>query len=176
MRLLVDEHGMEWDPAWRVTVNALSYANHTLQPETLEQWPRSLFTALLLRHMETVDEINRRHIDDVRRRFPGDEARVARISFINENGAEGENTPSSIVRIGGQRRLSGSGTLDTPVHSERRAHRQVLLRSRHSRLLLGNMENLARQRPGLIPGAARSASSPWLSERRSGRAVTAAGW
>jgi glycogen phosphorylase len=88
MRLLVDEHGMEWEPAWRVTVGAMSYTNHTLLPEALEQWPRSLFSALLPRHMEIIDEINRRHLEEVRKRFPGDEERARRLSLIS--GGDGE--------------------------------------------------------------------------------------
>jgi len=86
MRLLVDEHEMEWEAAWHVTQNALSYTNHTLMPEALEQWPRSLFGSLLPRHLEIIDEINRRHLDNVRAKFPGDEGRVARLSLINEEG------------------------------------------------------------------------------------------
>ncbi len=86
MRLLIDEHCMEWDAAWHVTQHTLSYTNHTLLPEALEQWPRRLFGALLPRHLEIVDEINRRHLEDVRQRFPGDEERAQRLSLIDENG------------------------------------------------------------------------------------------
>ena len=82
MRLLVDEHGLEWDAAWHVTQNCLSYTNHTLLPEALEQWPRSLFASLLPRHLEIIDEINRRHLAGVRAQFPGDEERVRRLSLI----------------------------------------------------------------------------------------------
>ena len=92
MRLLVDEHFMEWDVAWHVTQHALSYTNHTLLPEALEQWSRSLFGSLLPRHLEIVEEINRRHLIDVRRRFPGDEGRVQRLSLINEHGSQGEKS------------------------------------------------------------------------------------
>ena len=85
MRLLVDEHGLEWDVAWHVTQNCLSYTNHTLLPEALEQWPRSLFASLLPRHLEIIDEINRRHLEGVRAQFPGDEERVRRLSLVNES-------------------------------------------------------------------------------------------
>jgi starch phosphorylase len=90
MRLLMDEHNLEWDAAWHVTQHALSYTNHTLMPEALEQWPRSLFSTLLPRHMEIVDEMNRRHLDDVRKKFPGDEERAKRLSLITESGSNGE--------------------------------------------------------------------------------------
>jgi glycogen phosphorylase len=86
MRLLVDEYRMEWDAAWHVTQHTLSYTNHTLMPEALEQWPRSLFGSLLPRHLEIVDEINRRHMIDVRKKFPGDEARAERLSLIGDGG------------------------------------------------------------------------------------------
>ncbi len=86
MRLLVDEHGIEWDTAWYVTQNTLSYTNHTLLPEALEQWPRSLFASLLPRHLQIVEELNRRHLENVRHKFPGDENRLSRLSLIDENG------------------------------------------------------------------------------------------
>ena len=90
MRLLVDEHSMEWDAAWHVTQHTLSYTNHTLLPEALEQWSRSLFGSLLPRHLEIIEEINRRHLIDVRQKFPNDEGRVQRLSLINENGGHSE--------------------------------------------------------------------------------------
>jgi glycogen phosphorylase len=92
MRLLVDEHATDWDTAWHVTQNALSYTNHTLMPEALEQWPRNLFGSLLPRHLEIIEEINSRHLNNVRQKFPGDPDRVERLSLINENGANGEKT------------------------------------------------------------------------------------
>jgi starch phosphorylase len=88
MRLLIDEHGMEWNTAWNVTQNTLSYTNHTLMPEALEQWPQDLFGSLLPRHLEIIDEINVRHLDNVRAKFPGDEGRVRRLSLINEEGGK----------------------------------------------------------------------------------------
>jgi starch phosphorylase len=86
MRLLVDEHSLEWDTAWSVTQHTLSYTNHTLMPEALEQWPRNLFGSLLPRHLEIVDEINRRHLENVRQRFPSDGERAQRLSLIDESG------------------------------------------------------------------------------------------
>jgi len=86
MRLLVDENNMDWDTAWRVTTTSLSYTNHTLMPEALEKWPVPLFGALLPRHLEIIEEINRRHLEDVRLRFPEDEEKVQRLSIIEEVG------------------------------------------------------------------------------------------
>lgn len=89
MRLLVDEHGLAWDEAWRITQQAVSYTNHTLMPEALETWEVPLFEALLPRHMEIVYEINRRFLEEIRSRFPGDEALVRRLSLIDEGHEHG---------------------------------------------------------------------------------------
>jgi starch phosphorylase len=86
MRLLVDENRMDWDLAWNVTTHTLSYTNHTLMPEALEKWPIPLFGAMLPRHLEIIEEINRHHLDEVRSRFPGDEERVQRLSIIDNSG------------------------------------------------------------------------------------------
>ncbi|WP_137149457.1 glycogen/starch/alpha-glucan phosphorylase [Mycolicibacterium sp. CR10] len=86
MRLLVDERELGWDEAWRVTVATLGYTNHTLLPEALETWSLSMFARFLPRHLEIIYEINRRFLDEVRARFPGDEDRVRRMSLIGEDG------------------------------------------------------------------------------------------
>jgi starch phosphorylase len=86
MRLLIDEHGMDWDAAWTITHRTCGYTNHTLMAEALEKWSLPLFGALLPRHLEIVEEINRRFLDAVRRQFPGDEALVSRLSLIDESG------------------------------------------------------------------------------------------
>ena len=87
MRLLVDVHDVDWDTAWDVTVRTTGYTNHTLLPEALETWPVDLFGRLLPRHLEIVYEINHRLLADVRRRCPGDEDLVQRLSLIDERGA-----------------------------------------------------------------------------------------
>ena len=86
MRLLMDEHGLGWDEAWDITSRSFNYTNHTLLPEALETWPLPLFPRLLPRHLEIVYEINRRFLDEVRERFPGDDARLSRLSLIDERG------------------------------------------------------------------------------------------
>jgi starch phosphorylase len=87
MRILLDEAGLGWDESWDITVRTLAYTNHTLLPEALEAWPVELFERLVPRHLEIVYEINRRFLDDVARRHPGDAARIARVSLVEE-GAE----------------------------------------------------------------------------------------
>ncbi len=86
MRLLVDERLLPWEQAWDLTRRILAYTNHTLLPEALETWSLPLFRSLLPRPLEIIYEINRRFLEDVRRRYPGDEARVARMSLIDEAG------------------------------------------------------------------------------------------
>ncbi|MFO1270434.1 MAG: glycogen/starch/alpha-glucan phosphorylase [Rubrivivax sp.] len=86
MRLLIDEQQMEWPEAWEITRKTFGYTNHTLLPEALERWPLPLFGAVLPRHLEIIFEINARFLVDVRLRFPGDEAMLARLSLIDEHG------------------------------------------------------------------------------------------
>jgi glycogen phosphorylase len=84
MRLLLDEAQLGWDHAWDLTRQTLAYTNHTLLPEALEKWPLPWFALLLPRHLEIILEINRRLIEEVRTRFPGDDGRVGRVSLIEE--------------------------------------------------------------------------------------------
>ena len=86
MRLLVDEHSMDWDQAWTITQQACGYTNHTLLSEALEKWSVQLFGRLLPRHLELIYEINRRFLDDVRAAHPGHDQLVGRLSLIDEAG------------------------------------------------------------------------------------------
>jgi starch phosphorylase len=86
MRLLVDEYVLPWDDAWEITQRTFAYTNHTLLPEALEQWPLGLFGKVLPRHLQIIYEINVRFLDEVRIKFLGDEARLSRLSLINEGG------------------------------------------------------------------------------------------
>jgi len=89
MRLLLDEYQMEWDRAWAITRRSFAYTNHTLLPEALETWPLELFQRNLPRHIEIIYEINKRFLDDVRIRFIDDNARLARMSLIDEGAGDG---------------------------------------------------------------------------------------
>jgi len=86
MRLLVDDHGIDWERAWSITRRTLAYTNHTLLPEALERWAIALFQRVLPRHLEIIYEINARFLDEARIRFLGDEQRLARLSLIDESG------------------------------------------------------------------------------------------
>ncbi|XP_061155342.1 glycogen phosphorylase, muscle form [Syngnathus typhle] len=86
MRVLVDEEKLPWDKAWDVCVRTCAYTNHTVLPEALERWPVDLFAHLLPRHLEIIFEINRRHLENVAAKFPGDHERLARMSLVEEGG------------------------------------------------------------------------------------------
>jgi len=84
MRVLLDNARLGWDEAWDLTRRTLAYTNHTLLPEALEKWPEVWFEIMLPRHLEIIYEVNRRLLDDVRLRYPGDEERVQRVSLVEE--------------------------------------------------------------------------------------------
>jgi starch phosphorylase len=86
MRLLIDEHLMDWDQAWAITQKTCGYTNHTLLSEALEKWPLALFAKFLPRHLEIIFEINRRFLEEVRSRYPGNDELLRRLSLIDEAG------------------------------------------------------------------------------------------
>ncbi|HTQ97205.1 MAG TPA: glycogen/starch/alpha-glucan phosphorylase, partial [Candidatus Acidoferrum sp.] len=87
MRILLDEAHFSWEQAWDITQRTLAYTNHTLLPEALEKWPVEWFTSVAPRLLEIIYEINRRFLDDVRSKYPGDEALISRVSLIEEGSA-----------------------------------------------------------------------------------------
>jgi len=86
MRMLVDEYEIEWDRAWEITCQVCGYTNHTLMPEALEKWPVNLIQRVLPRHLQIIFEINRRFLQQVSARWPGDLNRLRRMSLIEEGG------------------------------------------------------------------------------------------
>ncbi|HZN45008.1 MAG TPA: glycogen/starch/alpha-glucan phosphorylase [Nitrospiraceae bacterium] len=84
MRILLDDAHLGWEQAWDLTQRTLAYTNHTLLPEALEKWPLEWFAKMLPRHLEIIYDINRRHLDQARARFAGDEVRLANVSLIEE--------------------------------------------------------------------------------------------
>ncbi|MEB3307510.1 MAG: glycogen/starch/alpha-glucan phosphorylase, partial [Cyanobacteriota bacterium] len=87
MRLLLDDKQLSWETAWDITTRSLAYTNHTLMPEALEKWGLALFGSLLPRHLELIYEINRRFLQQLRFRYPGNEQILRRLSIIDEEGA-----------------------------------------------------------------------------------------
>jgi starch phosphorylase len=88
LRILLDDAGLAWDAAWDITQRTLAYTNHTLHAEALEKWPLDWFRLLLPRHLEIIFEINRRLMDEVSSRYPGDGGRAARVSIVEEGAAQ----------------------------------------------------------------------------------------
>ena len=84
MRILLDDAHLDWDQAWDITQRTCAYTNHTLLPEALEKWPVAWFGIVAPRHLDIIYEINRRFLDDVRKKVPGDEGLVSRVSLIEE--------------------------------------------------------------------------------------------
>lgn len=112
MRTLVDEHDVDWEEAWEITQAVCGYTNHTLMPEALEKWPVWLFERVLPRHLQIIYEINRRLLEQVSVRWPGDLGRIQRMSLIEES-------PERLVRmtnlaIAGSHAVNGVAAL----HSE----------------------------------------------------------
>ncbi len=112
MRILLDEAHLGWDQAWDLTQRTLAYTNHTLLPEALEKWPLEWFDHMLPRHLEIILEINRRLLEVVRNRFPGDEGRVERVSLVEE-GARRKIRMANLAIVGSH---STNGV--AAIHSE----------------------------------------------------------
>jgi glycogen phosphorylase len=109
MRVFIDEERMPWETAWGITVDTLGFTNHTLLPEALERWPVELLERVLPRHLQVIQEINRRVVAEVERRFPAEPAMAKRVSIID--GAEVRMTN---LAIAGSHSVNGVAAL----HSE----------------------------------------------------------
>jgi len=113
MRILLDEHGLEWDRAWSISSRVFSYTNHTLLPEALETWPVSFFESTLPRHLQIVYQINHRFLTDVRHHYPGDADLARRASIINE--ADGRRVRMSHLALVGSHAVNGVSALHTEL-------------------------------------------------------------
>jgi len=113
MRLLIDEEGLGWDEAWNIVSNVFAYTNHTILPEALEKWPVALVESLLPRHMQIIYEINHRFLNEVRARFPNDEARVRRMSIIEEEPIK--QVRMANLAIVGSRKINGVAKLHSEI-------------------------------------------------------------
>ena len=120
MRLLVDEHGMDWDLAWEITQKTFAYTNHTLMPEALERWPVSLLGNTLPRLLEIIYEINHRFLESLRCWYPGDDDRLTRLSIVQEK-------PEKSIRMAylacvGSHAINGVAALHTELLKQDTLH------------------------------------------------------
>lgn len=113
MRLLIDMHGLDWDEAWAITRQTMAYTNHTLLPEALERWSVNLFKQLLPRLMEIIFDINAHFLAEVSAHWPGDRARLARMSLIEE-GPE-QHVRMAYLAIVGSYSVNGVAALHTKL-------------------------------------------------------------
>ena len=120
MRLLIDENDMDWDTAWDITQKTFAYTNHTLLPEALETWSISLLGGLLPRHMQIIYAINHRFLQNVRARFPDDEARLSRMSIIGEQGER--HVRMAHLAVVGSHSVNGVAALHSELLKERVLH------------------------------------------------------
>lgn len=113
MRILVDEQNLGWEAAWDLTRRTISFTNHTVMAEALEKWPVSLIGRILPRHMEIIFEINRRFLEEVSARWPGDTARLGRMSLIEEGGEK--RVRMANLAIVGSHTVNGVAALHTEL-------------------------------------------------------------
>jgi starch phosphorylase len=112
MRMFIDDYGLPWEQAWAITVATCGYTNHTLLPEALEKWPFDLLERLLPRHLQIMQEINRRLVAEVERRFPGDTAMQKKVSLIDDS--DRRNVRMGNLAMAGSHSINGVAAL----HSE----------------------------------------------------------
>jgi glycogen phosphorylase len=117
MRLLVDIEGLEWEKAWDITVRTFGYTNHTVMPEALEKWSVDLLRSVLPRHLLIIYEINHRFLETVRAHYPGDDARCARMSLVEEpgHGSSEKHVRMAHLAIVGSHSVNGVSALHTEI-------------------------------------------------------------
>ncbi len=116
MRILLDEHDLEWDAAWDITVKTMGYTNHTLMPEALEKWGVPMFEKLLPRHLQIIYGINAKFLQEVSTKYPGDNARLSRMSLIQEG--ETKMIRMAQLAIVGSHSVNGVAALHTELLKE----------------------------------------------------------
>ena len=114
LRFFLDEEGMSWEEAWILVRNSFAYTNHTLLPEALETWGEGLFGKVLPRHLQLVQEINRRFQEEIRTRFPGDEERVHRMSIVIDG-----QVRMAYLSVVASRSVNGVAALHTQLLKQR---------------------------------------------------------
>ena len=113
MRLLLDDHGLAWELAWDICVKTFAYTNHTLMPEALETWSVEMISRVLPRHMEIIFEINRRFLEEVAMKFPGNDRKIREMSIINEDDVR--RVRMANLAIIGSHSVNGVAALHTEI-------------------------------------------------------------
>jgi len=116
MRLLMDREGLGWDEAWKITTETFAYTNHTILPEALEKWPVPFFERLLPRHLQIIYEINRRFLEEVAKKWPGDVGRLQRLSLIEESNPKAIRMAN--LSIVGSHSINGVAEIHTKILKE----------------------------------------------------------
>ena len=116
MRILIDQHHLEWACAWDITTRTFAYTNHTLMPEALETWPVPLFELLLPRHLQIIYEINHRFLQDVMHHYPGDPGLWRRMSLIDD--AQDKRIRMAHLAIVGSHKVNGVAAIHTRLMKE----------------------------------------------------------
>ena len=117
MRILIDEENLEWDDAWNITTHVCAYTNHTIMAEALEKWPIEIFSRLLPRIYQIVEEINRRFVMDIERKFPGDYAKVQKMAIVYD----GQVKMANLAICAGYS-VNGVARLHTEILKNRELH------------------------------------------------------
>ena len=123
MRVLVDEENLEWDEAWEITTKTCAYTNHTIMAEALEKWPIELFSRLLPRVYQIVEEINRRFVMDIQKKYPGDQEKIRKMAIIYD----GQVKMAHLAIVGGHS-VNGVAALHTQIleHQELKDFYQMM--------------------------------------------------
>ena len=114
MRILVDEEGLEWDEAWEITRNTCAYTNHTIMAEALEKWPIELFSRLLPRVYQIVEEINRRFVIEIQNKYPGDQEKIRKMAILYDG-----QVRMAHLAIAGSYSVNGVARLHTDILKKR---------------------------------------------------------
>ena len=114
MRILVDEEGLEWDEAWEITRKTCAYTNHTIMAESLEKWPIELFSRLLPRVYQIVEEINRRFVIEIQNKYPGDQEKIRKMAILYDG-----QVRMAHLAIAGSYSVNGVARLHTDILKKR---------------------------------------------------------
>ena len=114
MRILMDEEGMEWDEAWEITTHTCAYTNHTIMAEALEKWPIELFSRLLPRVYQIIEEINRRYVAEIEAKYPGDQSKVKNMAILYDG-----QVKMAHLAIAGSFSVNGVAKLHTEILEKR---------------------------------------------------------